>query len=215
MTTLNRRELCLALAGATCLSPAVVSTAWAQPAPVAGKEYLPVSPPVPVAGAGKVEVVEFFWYGCPHCNALEPTLNDWLKKLPADVSFHRVPVGFTPSHEYHQKIYYALEALGKAEALHAKVFAAIHVSHKRMDKDEEVAAFMSANGLDGAKVVEAMKSFSVLGKARQAKQLSLAYHIDGVPMLGIQGRYITSASLTGSAERMFAVADALIAQSRK
>ena len=214
MTTLNRRELCLALAGATCLSAA----AQAQPAPVApvaGKDYLPVSPPVPVAGAGKVEVVEFFWYGCPHCNALEPTLNGWLKKLPADVYFHRVPVGFSPSHEFHQKIYYALESMGKVDALHDKVFAALHVEHKRLDKDEEVAAFMSANGLDGAKVVEAMKSFSVLGKARQAKQLSQAYHIDGVPTLGIQGRYTTSASLTGGADRLFTVVDALIALARK
>lgn len=210
MNTLNRRDFWMGLAGA-----ASVVSARAQTPPVEGKEFVKVSPPVPVAGSGKVEVVEFFWYGCPHCNALEPALNAWVKKLPGDVVFHRVPVGFTPAHEFHQKIYYALEAMGQVEAMHAKVFAAMHVDHKRLDKEADVAALFTANGLDGAKGVELLKSFTVLGKARQAKQLSMAYHIDGVPTLGIHGRFITSAAIAGSAERAFAVADALIAQARK
>jgi thiol:disulfide interchange protein DsbA len=211
MITVNRRDFWMGLAGTAGLA-----SAWAQtPAPVEGKDFQKINPPVAVTGSGKIEVVEFFWYGCPHCNALEPALNAWVRKLPADVAFHRVPVGFTPAHEFHQKIFYALEAMGQVEAMHAKVFAAIHVDRKRLDKEADVAALFTANGLDGAKGAELLKSFSVLGKARQAKQLTMAYHIDGVPTLGIQGRYLTSASMAGTPERAFAVADALIAQARK
>jgi thiol:disulfide interchange protein DsbA len=168
-----------------------------------------------VTAVGKVEVVEFFWYGCPHCNALEPQLEAWLRTLPADVAFRRVPVGFTPMHEFHQKLFYALELGGQLEAMHRKVFAAIHVERKRLDKDAEVLAFATAQGLDGAKLVESMRSFSVSGKSRQAKQLTAAYHLEGVPSLGVQGRFTTSASMAGSPERSFMVADWLIGQARK
>jgi thiol:disulfide interchange protein DsbA len=219
---MNRRDfsshsLQLAAAGLLGTGLALPLTASAQGAAIEGKEYQKISRPVPVAlgGATKIEVVEFFWYGCPHCNALQPQLEAWVKRLPADVAFRPVPVGFAPQHEYHQKLFYALEAMGQLGAMHDKVFAAIHVARKRMDKDAEVAEFISANGLDGAKLVETMKSFSVSGKSRQAKQLTEAYHIDGVPTLGIQGRYTTSASMTGSPERAFAVAEQLMAQIRK
>jgi thiol:disulfide interchange protein DsbA len=182
---------------------------------VEGKDFQKVASPLALPSTGKVEVVEFFWYGCPHCNALEPELETWVKKLPGNVAFRRVPVGFSPAHETHQKIYYALEALGRLEALHRKVFAAIHVEHKRLATEEDIAAFATANGIDGKKMEDAMKSFSVLGKARQAKQLAQAYGIDGVPTLGIHGRFLTSPSIAGSTERCFAVAEMLIAQVKK
>lgn len=214
--SLNRRDFSASLVGVAGMAGMSWTGAQAQGAPVEGRDYLKVSPPAPVqAPAGKIEVVEHFWYGCPHCSALEPALESWLKKLPSDVAFRRIPAGFTPMHEYHQKLYFALESLGLVETLHRKVFAAMHVERKRLDKDADVLAFLTAAGADGPKVLEAMKSFSVSGKCRQASQTGQAYKIDGVPALGIAGRYLTSASMTGNVDRSFAVADALIAQSRK
>ena len=172
---------------------------------------LPVSVP-----AGKVEVVEFFWYGCPHCNAFEPALEAWVKKLPADVVFRRAPVAFRDEpFGTHQRIYYALEALGQVEAMHRKVFYAIHNDRAKLDKPAEIAAFMAKNGVDSAKFLDAFNSFGVQTKARQAKLLAEAYKIDGVPALGVHGRFYTSGSLAGSQERALAVADFLIGRSRK
>lgn len=214
---MNRRDFSMGLAGTAGLGMGLTAatSAQAQGGPVEGTHYTKLGQPVPVGASGKVEVVEFFWYGCPHCFALEPTLEGWSKKVPADVVFKRVPVAFGPQHEYHQRIYYALELGGQLEALHRKVFNAIHVDHKRLAKDDEVAAFMTANGVDGAKFVETMKSFGVIAKARQGKQLAEAYRIDGVPTLGVQGRWTTSSSQAGTHERVFAVVDFLIGQARK
>lgn len=211
---MNRRDFPLHLAGLAGLL-SLSGPALAQGAPVEGRDFQRVSPPVPMAPTGKVEVVEFFWYGCPHCNALEPSLEAWVKRLPSNVHFERVAATFSPMHSYHARIYYALELMGKVEAFHTKVFAAIHVQHQRLDKDADVAAFFTAQGLDGQKVLQTMKSFTVEGKLRQAKALAQGYKIDGVPTLGIQGRFTTSAAMTGSEPRLYATADMLIAQVAK
>jgi thiol:disulfide interchange protein DsbA len=175
-----------------------------------------LSQPLPSATGGKIEVVEFFWYGCPHCNEFEPMLDAWARKLPADVQFRRVPVAFREEpFGAHQRIFYALEAMGQVEAMHRKVFYAIHNDRARLDKPADISAFMAKNGLDGAKFLDIYNSFSVQTKARQAKQLSESYKIDGVPALGIQGRYYTSGSLAGSNDKALAVADFLIQQTRK
>jgi len=118
-------------------------------------------------------------------------------------------VAFSALHETHSKIHYALESMGLLEQMHRKVFAALHVQKKRLDKDAEIEAFMTENGIDGKKFVETMKSFGVQSKVRQAKQLSDAYKIDGVPTLGVHGRYWTSVGLAGSQERTLAVVDFL------
>jgi thiol:disulfide interchange protein DsbA len=143
-------------------------------------------------------------------------LEAWTKKLPADVSFRRVPVAFRDEpFGTHQRIYYALETMNQVEAMHRKVFYAIHNDRQKLDKPAEIAAFMTKNGVDGAKFVEVMNSFGVQTKARQAKQLAEAYKIDGVPALGIQGRFYTSGSLAGSPEQSLRVTDFLIERSRK
>lgn len=190
--------------------------AQAQDGPVEGVHYRRLAQRAPVsAPAGKIEVVEFFWYGCPHCNALEPALEAWIQRLPADVAFRRVPVGFSATHETHQKLFYALEAIGQLEAMHRKIFAAIHVQRQRLDRDADQAAFVAANGVDAAKFTEAGKSFSVQTRMRQAKQLADAYKIEGVPTIGVHGRFYTSGSLAGDNVRSLAVADALIERTRK
>lgn len=215
MKKMQRREFSTALVGAGAL--ALGLPAAAQGGPVEGTHYVRLGQPLPVtAPAGKVEVVEFFWYGCPHCNAFEPALEAWVKKLPEFVAFRRVPVQFREEpFGTHQRIYFALETMGQLEAMHRKVFAAIHNDRLKLDKPAEIQAFMSKNGLDGAKFIEVMNSFGVQTKARQAKQLSEAYKIDGVPALGIQGRFYTSGSLAGGQDKMLVVADFLIQASRK
>lgn len=215
MKKMQRREFSTALVGAGAL--ALGLPAAAQGGPVEGTHYVRLGQPLPVtAPAGKVEVVEFFWYGCPHCNAFEPALEAWVKKLPEFVAFRRVPVQFREEpFGTHQRIYFALEAMGQLEAMHRKVFAAIHNDRLKLDKPAEIQAFMSKNGLDGARFIEVMNSFGVQTKARQAKQLAEAYKIDGVPALGIQGRFYTSGSLAGGQDKMLVVADFLIQASRK
>ena len=209
---MNRREFALNTTALALLGGAL--PAWAQGGPVEGKDFLRVAQPLPVSG-DKVEVVEFFGYWCPHCHAFEPVLDAWVKKLPATVNFKRWPVAFNAPQEPAQRLYFAIEALGLVDTLHRKVFAAMHVEHKRLDKDAEIAEFATKNGVDPAKLLDAMKSFSVATKIRQSRQLSEAYRIEGVPTLGIHGRFMTSPSIAGSPERALAVADALIVQARK
>ena len=149
MKNMHRREFSTALLGASVLAAGL--PAAAQGGPVEGTHYVRLGQPLPVtAPSGKVEVVEFFWYGCPHCNAFEPMLDAWTKKLPADVSFRRVPVAFRDEpFGTHQRIYYALETMNQVEAMHRKVFYAIHNDRQKLDKPAEIAAFMTKNGVDG------------------------------------------------------------------
>jgi thiol:disulfide interchange protein DsbA len=211
---MNRRlfAIRMALAGSASL---ITCAARAQGAPVEGKDYARLAQPIAMPATGKVEVVEFFGYWCPHCHAFEPVLEAWVQKLPADVAFRRVPVAFSAPQEPYQKIYLALEAMGQVEAMHRKVFTAMHVQKQRLDKESDIVALMTANGIDGAKFSETFKSFTVASKAKQAKQLADAYRIDGVPTLGIHGRYFTSPSLAGSHEQALRVTDYLIQRTRK
>jgi thiol:disulfide interchange protein DsbA len=187
----------------------------AQGQPAEGREYIRLKEPVAVAGGGKIEVIEFFGYWCPHCAAFEPVLDPWVRKLPADVNFRRIPIAFSAPQEWYQKLYFAIESLGQAGGLHAKVFVAMHDNKQRLDKEAEVVALANANGVDGAKLIEAMKGFSVATRTNQARQLAQAYKIDSVPTMAVHGRYITSVSQAGSHERVLQVVDALIQRSKQ
>jgi len=213
---MNRREFS-AWVGTGLGAAAWTGIAGAQPkVPVEGTNYVRLSQAATVATPGKIEVIEFFWYGCPHCNAFEPALEAWEKKLPADVAFRRVPVAFRPEpFVAHQKIFYSLDAMGLIPTMQRKVFYAIHVQHQRLDQLPEIAEFMKQNGVDSVKFIENFNSFSVQTRIRQAAQLSEAYKIDGVPAMGVQGRYYTSGSMAGSNDGMLTVADYLIQKSRK
>ncbi len=213
---MKRRDFSIQVAGAG-LGMALTGAASAQGGPVEGQQYVRLQTPAPVnlPPGKKVEVVEFFWYECPHCNVFDPLVNAWAKKLPADVAFRHVPVGFTARHQAAQKMFYALEAMGQLEALHKKIFAAIHVQNKRLISESDMVAFVSANGVDGAKFSEMFKSFQVTTLANRARQLSDAYKIDGVPAMGIQGRYFTSGALAGGHDRALAVTDFLIGRARQ
>ena len=215
---IKRRELCLGLAGAGVLPLLLPGLASAQDTPVEGSHFVRLSQPATTSSPGKVEVVEFFWYGCPHCNAFEPSLDAWSRKLPADVVFRRMPVALREEWAMHQRIFFALDAMGQVEAMHRKTFYAIHKDRMQLEKPAEISAFMAKNGIDGAKFLENLNSFTVQTKARQANQLAAAYKIDGVPTLGVQGRFSTAPSLpamAGSHERTLAVVDFLVERSRK
>ena len=216
---MNRREFSLQLAGvagaAALSSLGLPGPALASPsAPVDGTDYNTLRTPLTVAKTGKVEVIEFFWYGCPHCFAFEPTLEPWIAKQPADVHFRRVPVQFDALKEIHQRIYYTWEAMGLVDAMHAKTFNRFHVQRKPINSEQDMLAFAQENGLDVAKVKQTWESFGVGTKMAQAKQLSEDYRVDGVPMIGIHGRYTTAPSMGGAAECLVTT-DALIARMRK
>jgi thiol:disulfide interchange protein DsbA len=210
---MQRRDFSAQLAAAAFGLP-FLGNAFAQGGPVEGTHYIKLNQPVAVPANGKINIVEFFWYGCPHCNAFEPSLDAWSKKLPPHVNFQRAHVAFSALHETHSKIFYTLETMGLVEQLHRKVFAAIHVQHKRLDKDNDIEAFATENGVDGKKFIEIFKSFAVQTKVRQAKQLSDGYKIDGVPAIGVQGRYWTSLGLAGGPDQALQVVNFLVQKTR-
>jgi thiol:disulfide interchange protein DsbA len=195
------------------------STLWAAPALSqkleAGTDYMVLDPRAPVeAPAGKIEVVEFFWYSCPHCNAFEPALEAWAAKLPKDVVLRRVPVAFRDDFVPQQRLYYALDAMGLVDKLHAKVFAAIHGEKQNLARGDAIAEWVAKQGVDKAKFTEQYNSFTVATKASRGTQLQNAYKVEGVPALGVAGRFYTDGSIAKSMGRALQVVDALIAGTR-
>ena len=205
----------IASAGVCAALPAVAQNEAPREAPREGTQFTRVEPPVPPAANGKIEVLEFFSYACQHCNAFEPSVDAWSKKLPADVSFKRVPVYFMMNAENFARTYYALETIGQVDALNRKIFAAVHVDRLRLDKPEDIAALVAKNGGDAAKFTSAFNSFSVATSVTRAKKLAESYKLDGVPTMAVQGRHVTSPGLAGGPERALAVVDYLVARARK
>jgi len=196
--TMNRREFSRVTAGAV-LATTPWLTAQAQAAkPVAGKDYQVLDQRAQVdAPAGKIEVVEFFSYMCPHCNAFEPTFAAWTKKAPKDVVVRRVPVHFLANFEVLQRMYYAMEAMNLVEKLHANVFNAVHNEHRDFSKAPLAADWMASQGVDKAKFMEQFNSFTAATKATKATQLTNAYRVEGVPALGVAGRFLTDGTAKG------------------
>ncbi|MCF8207674.1 MAG: thiol:disulfide interchange protein DsbA/DsbL [Methylotenera sp.] len=196
---MKRRDFSALLATAPALGAA--TSAHAQGGPVEGRHYQVITPPLPTA-PGKIEVVEFFWYGCPHCYAFEPAIEEWSKRLPNDVSFRKVHVAFRANVKIHQRMFYALEALGKEAAARPAIFNAMHQQGQTLDDAKSQAKFLSPLGIDPVKYQEAYNSFGVVTKCQQAEKLSEAYRIDGVPSIGIGGRFLTSPSQAGLGQRL-------------
>ncbi len=181
-----------------------------------GGDYLVLDKPASTeAGAGKIEVVEFFWYSCPHCNRFEPQLEEWIKKMPKDVVLRRAPIAFKPDFEPQQRLYFVLEGMGKVVELNKKVFAAIHVEKQALNTLPLIADWAEKQGVNKAKFIEAYNSFPVATKTRKATMLQDAYAVDGVPAIGIAGKYYTSGSLAQTMERALQVTDYAIGLARK
>jgi thiol:disulfide interchange protein DsbA len=202
-----------ALAASTWLG---TSVAWAQAALFkSGKDFLTLERPLATeSGTGKIELIEFFWYSCPHCNLFEPSFAQWVKNAPKDVAVRRIPVAFRDDFAPQQRLFFTIEALNLMETLHPKVFAAIHVEKLVLNTDASVLAWAEKQGVDKAKFNEVYKSFGVASKLKRAVQLQNDFKVEGVPSLGVAGRYYIDGTLAGSMDRALKVAESLIAQSR-
>jgi thiol:disulfide interchange protein DsbA len=204
-SSFGRREF---LAAAAALP--TIAIAQTGKKPDAGIDYNEVRPPQPTETPGKVEVLEFFWYGCPHCAAFEPELTAWRKHLPADVAYRRNPVAFSDAQTPHSKIFYALEALGKVESMQSRVFAEIVGNRKPLLKTDDIADFMATNGIDRKQWLDTFNSFSVAARASRAAQVWRAYKVDGTPTIGVDGRYTTSPAQANGRAECLRVVDFLI-----
>ena len=213
---MKRRDFSTAVGSAVAACAMAPVMAQAQGGKLeAGADYLVLDKRVPSdVPAGKVEVIEFFWYSCPHCNAFEPTLEAWVKRAPAQVLLRRVPVAFRDDFVPQQRLYYALEALGLVEKLHAKVFAAIHAQKLQLVKGDAIADWVATQGVDKAKFVDQYNSFSVSTKATRATQLQNMYRVEGVPAMGVAGRFYTDGTLARNMERVLQVVEFLMAEVR-
>jgi thiol:disulfide interchange protein DsbA len=194
-----------ALLAAVSLAPAALAQ---QQAP-----FLHINPPIATDTAGKIEVVEFFWYECPHCFELEPLLEKWVPKLGKDVQFKRVPATFNDRWRISARVFYALESMGIEDQLHKPLMDAIHKDRLRITDDRQLAEWLGQQKVDVAKFQAALKSFAVESRLKRADQLVRDAKIDGVPALMVNGRYLVTAG--GGSQRMIDTADALVEQSRK
>lgn len=212
---MKRREFSLAAVSAVAATTLALP-AFAQAAPKEGKDYVKLGKPVASeAPAGKVDVIEFFWYNCSHCNEFEPTFANWVKMAPKNASVRRVPVAFNASFAPQQKLYYTLEGMGKVDELHARVFRAIHVERQNLAKEDAIFAWMGKQpGVDMAKFKEIYNSFTVSNQVRRASQLQEAYGVEGVPSLGVAGRYYTDGTLAGSMPSVLNVVNYLLSNTK-
>lgn len=218
-----RRTLRLALIAASL----VASTAFASPTnPQNGVEYTTLAAPQPVQATGKkVEVIEFFAYHCPACYALEPGLNEWVKKQGDNIVLRRIHLPFQGPTDPEAHLYLTLEAMGKLNEMHSKIFHAVHVQRVRLMKDEQIIDWVSKNGIDRAKFLETWNSFGVMTKLRRLPQVSNAYQVSGTPTIIIDGKYQTSPGQVADKLKMkdgkqiidasFQVMDALVAKAAK
>ena len=215
---MKRREFSLAAsAAATGALTLGANASWAQAAaPQEGKDYVRLAKPATTtAPAGKVEVVEFFWYNCPHCNVFEPTFAAWKKQAAADVVVSRVPVAFNPSFVPQQKLYYALDGLKLLDTIHPKVFHAVHAERINLSKEDQIFDWMAKQpGVDMAKFKEMYNSCGVANQVKKATQLQQEYDVEGVPAMGVAGLFYTDGGKAGSMPNVLRAVDYLITTQR-
>ena len=177
---------------------------------MAGVHYEVIKPAQPTSAPdGKVEVTEFFWYGCPHCFKFEPYVESWLKQKSENVTFKRIPAMLNPKWESHARAYYAAEVLGITNKIHEPLFIALHVEKKRIFKEEDILNFVEGLGVDRKKFAGAYHSFAVSAKIQHSKKLGRAYNLSGVPSVIINGKYLTSARHAGSFEGLVVLMNSL------
>lgn len=190
-----------------------LSALAAGPEAFEGHDYARVANPQPLATGNRIEVLEFFWYRCPHCFQLEPSLEKWLKKLPKDAQARRVPAVFRDDWLPGAKLYYALEQMNLVTRLHRKVFDAYHLQNINLDDPTVLGNWIAKQGVDRSKFRVAY-NFGAPPKAQAGQKLAAAYDIRGVPTFIVDGKYLTSVSMTGSEARLYEVLDQLIVKAR-
>ncbi len=214
---INRRQAALATAAAATALGTV--PALAQPVALKeGSNFRRLPQPLP-STPGKVEVVEFFWYGCPHCYLLEPYLEAWTKTLPKQVEFRPVHIFIREQSRPHQRLAHTLQVMGVEHRVRMPIFNAIHQQGNPLDTPERMLQLLTPLGVDGAKFMAAYNSFGVNSRVNGANQLANAYRVDGVPALGIGGQFVTSPAMAQEGQRVaegeanrraLAIADQLI-----
>ncbi|MBI2308183.1 MAG: thiol:disulfide interchange protein DsbA/DsbL [Rhodocyclales bacterium] len=197
------------------LAAAVLMLGSAQAQVAAGRDYVPIDPPQPGETPAKIEVIEFFSYGCPHCNDFHPLISKWAAKLPADVVFKRVPVSFGRAQWANiGKLYYAAEAIGELGRLDGAAFQAIHEKGVKLYDEATIMQFAVQQGVDGKKFADAFGSFGVQSKMKRADQMTQAYKVQGVPAIAVDGRYMVLNEGIKSYEELLARTDKVIAKAR-
>ncbi len=179
-----------------------------------GKPYVELEKPVAISKPGKIEVVELFWYGCPHCYQFESTLNPWVEQLPEDVNFVRVPAMFGGVWNVHGQVFITLEAMGVEQKVHGAVFNAIHKDHMKLETPEAMAEFLQTQGVDSKVFLSTYNSFAVKGQVEKAKKLAMSYQITGVPVMVVNGKYRFDLGTAGGPNEVLEVADLLIVKER-
>lgn len=208
MNLLYRTCKALAVAGLFTMAAAFATDA--------GIDYFPVVPAQPTDSGKKVEVVEVFSYACPHCASLAPTIESWAHKLPANVVYKRMPVSFGRTQwAVTAKAYYALEALNEADRLHEKIFTAIHTQQINLFSEDVLFDWIEKQGVNRQKFLDAYNSFAVQSKMARGDQKSMAYGVDSVPTIVIDGKYRTSPSIAGGNTTLFPLMDELIKRAAK
>jgi protein dithiol oxidoreductase (disulfide-forming) len=177
-------------------------------------EYRVINPQ-PVATGDRIEVIEFFWYGCPYCNALQPSLESWLKRKPSDVEFRRLPAVFRPSWVPHARVFYTLETLGELDRLHQDVYRSYHVEGDRLNTPDSTADWAARRGIDRARWVSTFESAEVNRKVEQSLAATRNYVIEGTPSLVVDGRFVTSTGMTETIAGVFPILDDLIVMARE
>jgi len=175
-----------------------------------GVHYIKLAEPQPTSTGDKVEVLEFFWYGCPHCFRFEPFIERLLKKLPANAEFVRVPAMFRPSWEVHARAYYTAELMGELEKVHKPMFNAMHLEKRPLETDEEVMTLFGEMGVDKEKFLKTFRSFAVETRIRRAKTVLERYGIDGVPAVAVNGKYLVTGRTAGGNAQMLKIIEHLV-----
>jgi len=200
----------LSLAFLLIISP--LGLAAESPAPAGGEVYDVVAPPHPTSDPTKVEVIEFFWYGCPHCYHFEPSIKSWLKTKPANVVFIRQPAIFNAHWAAHAKAFFTAEALGVLDKVHDDFYDSIQNKKESLESEDDLAKFFAAHGVKEDDFHKAYKSFAIDAKMRQAEPLAASYGVDGTPALIVNGKYRIGAAKAKSFEKMIETANSLIAK---
>lgn len=180
-----------------------------------GKSFTKLAEAIATQTGDKIEVLEFFWYGCPHCSSFEPTLKKWKKDKPANVTFTRVPAPLNPRWMIHTKMFYALQIMGEGEKHHEAIFSAMHVKKQKLSSKSAIADFLATRGVNKETFLATLDSFAVEMRAKQAMQLGQQYKVNGVPLLTVNGKYTVSGSQAGSYAGMVKVTNHLIKQEVK
>jgi thiol:disulfide interchange protein DsbA len=171
--------------------------------------------PQPVDTGGRIEVIDFFWYGCPYCNELQPAFDEWVKRKPADVIVRRIPAVLRDTWAPHARIYYTLELLGEAERLHSQVYRSYHVEELHMSKPDVMEQWAVRNGIDRRRWVDAYFSPEVDARIARAAQATKRYDVQGTPSVVVDGQFLTSSSMTSTVRGILAVVDDLIRLARQ